>query len=132
MIRHSINVVTKAVNHLNPGQTPVVTFDQPLFALAKQIQWMWPESYGEDKLVVMFSGLPIEMAAQKLGDWLPGSGWVNALVQAQITTPGTTDSFLRAPHVGCTKRAHQVTAAALYILQHLSTSCNTVLMTATV
>ena len=36
------------------GQIPVVTFDLPLFALAKQIQWTWPESYGEDKLVVMF------------------------------------------------------------------------------
>ena len=39
MIRHSMDVVKNAVEHLNPGQTPVVTFDQPLFALAKQIQW---------------------------------------------------------------------------------------------
>ena len=28
MIRHSIDIVTKAVNRLNPGQTPAVTFDQ--------------------------------------------------------------------------------------------------------
>ena len=32
-IRHSLDVVKNAVEHLNPGQTPVVTFDQPLFAL---------------------------------------------------------------------------------------------------
>ncbi|KAG1678463.1 Multidrug resistance-associated protein 1 [Nymphon striatum] len=38
MVRHSMDVVKNAVEHLNPGQTPVVTFDQPLFALAKQIQ----------------------------------------------------------------------------------------------
>jgi len=43
----------------------------------------------------MFGGLHIEMAALKrLGDWLQGSGWVQALVQAEIVTAGTADSFL--------------------------------------
>ena len=119
MIRHSMDVVKNAVEHVHPGQTPVVTLDQPLFALAKQIQWKWPEKYGEEKMVVMFGGLHIEMAALKtLGDWLRGSGWVQALVQAEIATPGTADSFLRAAHVTRTRRAHQITAAALHILQH--------------
>lgn len=118
MIRHSIDVVRNAVQHLNPGQTPVLTCDQPLFTLAKQIQWKWPDTYGEDQLVVMFGGLHIEMTALKtLGDWLQGSGWTQALVQAEITTAGTADSFHRAAHVTRTRRAHQVTAAALYILQ---------------
>ena len=61
MIRHSVDVVKNAVEHVNPGQTPVITLDQPLFALAKQIQWKWPEKYGEDKMVVMCGGLHIEM-----------------------------------------------------------------------
>ena len=120
MIIHSIDVVRNAVQHLNPGLTPVLTCDQPLFTLAKQIQWKWPDTYGEDKLVVMFGegGLHIEMTALKtLGDWLQGSGWIQALVQAEITTAGTAYSFLRAAHVTRTRRAHQVTAAALYILQ---------------
>jgi hypothetical protein len=26
--------------------------DQPLFVLAKQIQWEWPEIYGEERFVV--------------------------------------------------------------------------------
>ena len=118
MIRHSIDVVRNAVQHLNPGQTPVLTCDQPLFTLAKQLQWKWPDTYGEDKLVVMFGGMHIEMTALKtLGDWLQGSGWTQALVQAEITTAGTADSFLRAAHVTRTRRAHQFTAAALYILQ---------------
>ncbi|KAG7161157.1 hypothetical protein Hamer_G024212, partial [Homarus americanus] len=118
MIRHSIDVIKNAVEHLNTGQTPVVTLNQPLYALAKQIQWTWPERYGEDKLVVMFGGLHIEMAALKmLGDWLEGSGWVEALVQAKIATPGSANSFLRAAHVTRTKRTHQITAAALYVQQ---------------
>ena len=31
---------------------------------------------------------------------------------------GLTDSFLQATHVACTRRAHQVTVVALYILKH--------------
>ena len=66
----------------------------------------------------MFGGLHIEMTAlTTLGDWLQGSGWTHALVQAEITTAGTADSFLRAAHVTRTRRAHQVTATVLYILQ---------------
>ena len=38
IIKHAITVVMKAVEHLNPGQAAVVSFDQPLYALAKQIQ----------------------------------------------------------------------------------------------
>ena len=119
MIRHSMDVVRSAVEHLNAGQTPVLTFDQPLYALAKQIQWKWPEKYGEDKFVLMLGGLHIELAALKtIGDWLQGSGWAQALVQADIATVGTADSLHRATHVMRTRKAHQITAAALYILQH--------------
>ncbi|KAG7163101.1 hypothetical protein Hamer_G002176 [Homarus americanus] len=56
-------------------------------------------------------------SSEDAGDWLEGSGWVEALVQAEIATPGSADSFLRAAHITHTKRAHQITAAALYILQ---------------
>jgi hypothetical protein len=46
---------------LNPRQTPVMACDQPLLVFAKQIQWEWPEIYGEDRFVVMFGGLHIEI-----------------------------------------------------------------------
>lgn len=39
MVRHSMGVVKQVIQHLNPGQIPVITADQPLYALAKQIQW---------------------------------------------------------------------------------------------
>ncbi len=51
---------------INPGQVPVLAADQPLYALAKQIQWSWPSTLGEDKFVVMFGGLHIEMATLKV------------------------------------------------------------------
>ena len=45
MIRHAMDVVQQAVHHLNPGQVPALTLDQPLYAVAKQIQWNWPSGY---------------------------------------------------------------------------------------
>jgi hypothetical protein len=66
MIGHAIDVVTDSVQHVNPGQVPVLAADQPLFAIGKQLQWTFPEKYGEDKLVIMFGGLHIEMAILKV------------------------------------------------------------------
>ena len=107
-IAHSMNVVKAAVKHLNPLQTPVITLDQPLFALAKEIQWKLPE-YSEDKFVLMLGGLHIEMASLKmLGKWLTGSGWTDLLCNAGVATQGVAESFLTASHVARTRRAHQV------------------------
>ena len=54
MILHSMNIVKTAIAILNPGQVPVISCDQPLYTVAKQIQWTWPATHGEDKFVVMF------------------------------------------------------------------------------
>ena len=45
MPRHSMNVISKAVQYLNPGQTPVMTCYQPMFDITKQIQWISPNIY---------------------------------------------------------------------------------------
>ena len=71
---------------LNPGQTPVIACDQPLFMIAKQIQWMWPEQYGEGSFMVMLGGLHIKM------------------------------TLLKAAHIKRIALAHQVTACVLYKL----------------
>ncbi len=117
MIRHSMDVIKQAVQELNPFQVPVITLDQPLFAIAKWIQWNWPESHGEDHYIIILGGLHIEMAGLcVLGDWLEDTGWVEALVQAKVASAGTANSFLKACHVTRTRHAHQVTASCLYIL----------------
>ena len=104
--------MTKSVDdHLNSRQTPIIAFDEPLYVLAKQVQW--------NKYVVMCGGFYIETAALKtLRDWLRDNGWVQALVQADVASPGIADLFLHVTHVAHTRRAHQVTVAALYILKH--------------
>jgi hypothetical protein len=53
MICHAMTIVMSAVETVNPGQTPVLALDQPLYSLAKVIQWNWPEKFGEKRLVLM-------------------------------------------------------------------------------
>lgn len=115
-IKHAMGKIQEAVRFLNPGQTPVMAADQPLFALSKQIQWKWPE-YGEDKFVIMFGGLHIEMAGlRSLGILLQDSGWTSAIAEAGVASFGTADSFLGVSSVTKTRQAHQITACSLYQL----------------
>jgi len=71
----------------------------------------------------MFGGLYIEIAAFKaLGEFLYGSGWVNAPVNEDIASPGTTELFEKVSHLAKARRAHEITAAALYVSsQHMMT-----------
>ena len=117
-IKHVMDHVSSITTHLNPGQICVMTGDQPLYALAKQIQWTWPETYGENKFLIMMGGLHIEMEIMKaLGTLLDGSGWAQCLAKADICGPGTADSFLKVSHLTRTRYAHEVTAACLWSLQ---------------
>lgn len=40
MMTHSMKIVRDATHFLNPGQTPVLVADQPLFALLKTTQFL--------------------------------------------------------------------------------------------
>ena len=118
LIRHAMDVVKKTTRHLNPNQPPVLVMDQPLFAIAKEIQWKLPDVYGENQYFVMMGGLHIEMAAfNVLGVWLDGSGWTNAITISGLASSGIANSFLKVSHLTRTRHAHQVTAASLHILQ---------------
>ena len=47
------------------------------------------EVAGEEKYVVMFGGLHLEMALwNTLGDLLDASSWTTALVEAEVASPG--------------------------------------------
>ena len=98
MVKHAMVVAKEAICHLNPDQTPVITMDQPLYSLAKQIQWNCTEDLGEKNYVVVLGGLHIEMLFLKiLGQWLEGSGWFAALTEAGVTTSGKLPLSLLVP-----------------------------------
>ena len=114
---HGLDVIKKTIHYINPTQTPVVACDQPLYAISKQLQWTYPEHYGCEKMFIMFGGLHVEMAAiEAISQWLDGSGWCDALVQAKVTTQGVAESLLSANHVKRARYAHKVTAAALFVV----------------
>ena len=64
MVRHGMNIISNLTKQLNPGQIglPIMTVDQPLFALCKYVPWTWPETFGESKFIFMLGGLHVEMA----------------------------------------------------------------------
>ena len=67
-IKHVMDRVKVSLQFLNPSQSPVITADQPLFTLAKQIQWSDPN-------VIILRGLHTEMATLKvIGNVLKNSG----------------------------------------------------------
>ena len=117
VVMHSMKIIQKAISVLNPNQTPVITADQPVYAISKNIQWKYPNIYGEDKFVVMMGALHIEMATLKMiGNWLTGSEWADLLVSAGIYTVCTAESLLTASHLKRVRYSHQITAASLRLL----------------
>ena len=53
MIRHGMNLIKKITEFLNPQLIPIMVVDQPLFDIAKKMQWTFPEHLEEDKFLVM-------------------------------------------------------------------------------
>ena len=60
-------------------------------------------------------GLHLKMASLKyIGTLLQSSGWTSAIVEADIASSGSAESFLSASSVTRTREAHQITARCLY------------------
>ena len=103
---------------LNPNQIPVVAADQPLYALLKSIQWKY-EIYNEQRVVIMLGGLHTEMCAWSvLGKLLDHSGWVDALTEAEVTTPGRAQAIVHASHLKRTRYMHEISAVVFSKLKN--------------
>ena len=50
------------------------------------------------------------------GGWLEDIGWVAALVDANVASARTAESFIKKTSVTRSRRVHQLTASCLYIL----------------
>ena len=55
-MKHAMALTMQGTDFLNPGQTRVLGADQPLYAINKRIQWQFPDTLGENKLVVIMGG----------------------------------------------------------------------------
>ena len=56
MVKHGMDIIKQITVRVNPSQIPVFTVDQPLFAITKEIQWRWPDEYGERQYVILMGG----------------------------------------------------------------------------
>ena len=81
------------------------------------MQWLYPNEYGEDKILMLMGPLHIEMAfLNAIGNWLESSGWVDIIIKSEINTPGRADALLKGNHPKRSRYAHQVSCAALSLL----------------
>ena len=110
-------VIAKAIEFLNPGQTPMITFDQPLYAISKQLQWNFTNQCGQERFVIMLGPLHTEMAfLSVLGDLVEGTRWTTVVQNESLTRPGVAQALLTGHDVVRTKYVHQVKARCLDIL----------------
>ena len=118
MLKHGLKVITSTVQKLNLNQIPIVAADQPLYALLKSIQWKY-EIYNEQRVVIMLGGLHTEMCAWSvLGKLLDHSGWVDALTEAEVTTPGRAQAIVHASHLKRTRYMHEISAVVFSKLKN--------------
>ena len=119
MIKHAMKLVKQGTSKLNPGQTPIITLDLPLYAIAKSIQWhpTTSEDFTEDNYVALMGPLHTEMITEKLlGDWLRDSGWTEAIINYGFVTSGKADGILKASHITRARYCHEISAVALSVL----------------
>ena len=94
----------------------IITADQPVYALGKQVQWLYPHEFG--KIIWMIGPLHTDMFLNIIGAWLDGSGWNDLYEKSEINTSGKVNSFLKESHVKRRRYAQQITLAALVKVAH--------------
>jgi len=117
MVKYLMNVVITATFKLNNDPTPVITADQPVYTISKQIQWRFANTHGH-KVIIMMGALHIEMMLLNiLGKWLVNSGWADTLVQAGVTSKGIAETCSTFCHVKRARFAHEITIVVLHTQQ---------------
>ena len=67
MVKHTMCITRDAIQFLNPGQTPVLGMDQPIYAIGKLIDWKWCDTHlCEDKFILMLGALHIEFVIEAM------------------------------------------------------------------
>ena len=118
-VRHTIDIIDQVQKKLKLDQPLKITADQPVYAFGNQVQWLYPDEYGDHLSAHDDGPLHIEMNfLNLLGNWLESSGWTESLVKAKITSPGKAESFLSGSHPKRSRYAHQVTCASLSLLMN--------------
>ena len=85
MVKHAMDITTDTTTFLNPGQTPVLGADQPLYEITKTLQWSHSDtSIAEDKFVLKMGDK--DKAQSMGGKVVRGSGWEYCVSTANVFT----------------------------------------------
>ena len=109
MQKYCNEVAKNVINALNPGQLTVDTSDQPVYALSRRLQQMFPDSLGPGKYLPMFGGLHIEKLLLEIhGQLIAGSGLTQFLDQTKISTTGAGNAVVNISQLSSARYLLQV------------------------
>ena len=75
MVRHTMDIIDQVHKKLKLDQPLVITADQPVCASGKQVQWLYPDEFGDHKVLMIIGPLHIEIDfLNLLGNWLETNG----------------------------------------------------------
>ena len=96
---HCMNVISSTISSLNPGQIPVDTANQPIFALTKELMIRFPDKLGPNKYFCLFGSLHIETSLLIIcGRVIKGSGLDEFIYTCSLSIVGA-DSLVTVNNI---------------------------------
>ena len=110
-----MNIISNTINTLNPGQRPVNTTDQPIFALTKELMIQFPDKFGLDKYFSLFGSFHIGKSLLIIcGHVLKGSGLDESMCTCGLSIVGV-DSLLTSSDIKRARYCLKVGASIIYL-----------------
>ena len=86
-----MSIVQKAIKFLNSNQVPIDVSDQPVYALSKDVQIRYPETFGDQRYITLLGDLHTEHTVLQMhGKLIKGSGLDSVLLHSDLSTQGTS------------------------------------------
>ena len=114
MQKHRIEVAENAIGALNHGQATFDTSDQPVYALSRRLQQMFPDSLGPEKYVPMFGGLHIGKLLLEIHRQLI-AGLSQFLDQAKVSITGAGNVIVNVSQITSARHLLQVFASSVFL-----------------
>ena len=111
---HCMNVISSTISSLNPGQIPVDTANQPIFALTKELMIRFPDKLGPNKYFCLFGSLHIETALLIIcGRVIRGNGLDEFIYTCSLSIVGA-DSLVTVNNIKRASYCLQFEACVIY------------------
>ena len=121
MQKHCIEVAKDATDALNPSQVRVHTSGQPVYALSRRLQQMFPDFPGPGKYLPMLRGLfqkNLKQLEKRLLEihrqFIAGSGLIQCLDQVKDSITGAGNVVVKVSQITSTRYMLHVCLCAEY------------------